>query len=62
MSLRADFRETRQKEAQERTEARASRSPIQQLAVLDAKLGHGVGAKKERSRLSASPVKNAKKS
>ena len=34
-----------------RIEERAQRSPTQQLAVLDQKLGKGVGAKKERKRL-----------
>lgn len=32
-------------------EARAKRTPQQQLDLLDAKLGEGVGAKKERARL-----------
>jgi hypothetical protein len=37
----------------ELAKARATRSPQQQLAVLDAKLGVGIGAKKERARLNA---------
>lgn len=44
-------RERRQKEAQERQEARNKRSVRDQLEVLDAKLGEGQGAKKERARL-----------
>lgn len=44
-------RERRNKEAQERTQARATRTPAQQLALLDEKFGKGVGAKKERARL-----------
>ena len=33
--------------------ARAERSPEQQLAILDQRLGSGVGATKERARLQA---------
>lgn len=36
-----------------RLTARASRTPEQQLAELDRRLGNGIGAKKERARLSA---------
>ena len=35
----------------ENDEARASRTPKQQLELLDSRLGEGVGASKERSRL-----------
>jgi hypothetical protein len=38
-------------DAAERAEARSNRSPQQQLARLDALLGEGVGATKERARL-----------
>lgn len=43
--------------------ARAERSPEQQIAVLDARLGAGIGAKKERARLTAqiAEAKNPKK-
>lgn len=44
-------RERRQKDAQERQEARAKRSSQEQLERLDAKLGEGQGAKRERERL-----------
>lgn len=42
----------RRSAATERAEVRASRSPAQQLAELDRRLGKGVGAKRERERLS----------
>lgn len=48
-SRRAQLRE----DAEERAVERSSRSPEQQLARLDDQLGPGVGAKRERSRLSA---------
>jgi hypothetical protein len=37
--------------AQRRLSDRAQRSPEQQLALLDQRLGEGVGAKRERARL-----------
>lgn len=37
----------------ERVKARAKRSPSQQLAMLDQRLGKGKGAKRERARLLA---------
>lgn len=40
-------------EAEARQTIRASRTPQQQLAILDRKLGKGVGAVKERARLEA---------
>lgn len=43
--------ETRRQEAQERAEVRAQRSPQEQLAVLDKRLGKGQGAARERARL-----------
>lgn len=42
----------RVKRANERQEARSKRTNAQQIAVLDTILGKGVGAKKERARLS----------
>ena len=44
-------REERREAATKLREARAQRSHQEQLDILDAKLGKGVGAKKERSRL-----------
>ena len=44
-------RERRRDAAEERAEARAARSPQQQLERLDALLGEGTGAVKERARL-----------
>lgn len=37
----------------ERIEARANRTPAEQIAVLDQRLGNGKGAKRERARLQA---------
>lgn len=41
----------RQREASDRAQKRASRTPQQQLAQLDSLLGAGVGATKERKKL-----------
>lgn len=41
-------KELRRKQAEERDERRSQRTDEQQIAVLDAKLGKGVGARKER--------------
>ena len=46
-----DKREERALRASERREARVLRTPQQQLALLDARLGRGVGATRERRRL-----------
>ncbi len=45
------FLEQRRKEAAERQEARNKLSPSEQIALLDQRLGKGLGAKKERARL-----------
>lgn len=37
----------------ERVQARANRTPAQQIAMLDQRLGKGKGAKRERARLEA---------
>ena len=46
-------RRTRHDEAAGRQEERNLRSPQQQIAVLDRRLGVGQGARKERARLAA---------
>lgn len=43
----------RSENAKKLAEERAKRSPKEQLALLDQKLGKGEGAKKERARLQA---------
>lgn len=45
--------EFRREEAQKRQDAREHRTPEQQLALLDSRLGAGQGARKERARLAA---------
>ena len=51
MMLRADRAEERKQTAKELVEERAKRSTEDQLALLDHKLGKGLGAVKERARL-----------
>lgn len=45
--------EARERKADEREKIRDARSPKEQLAVLDKRLGSGKGARKERARLQA---------
>jgi hypothetical protein len=45
--------EVKVEESAARTEARSKRSPAEQVALLDLRLGVGVGATKERARLLA---------
>ena len=52
MKLRKDRREKRQREAQERQEAYDKLTPKQKMAKLDQKFGKGIGAKRQRERLS----------
>ena len=44
-------REARRKAAEEMAQARATRTPKQQLVLLDERLGKGVGAARERAQL-----------
>lgn len=58
--------EQRRLEAEARAAARAKRSPAQQLVLLDERLGQGVGAARERTRLGGlvalpAPIKLEKK-
>jgi hypothetical protein len=55
-------KEIRQDEAKERQALRDKRTPQDQIAVLDAKLGVGVGAVKERARLQKEIDKKEEKS
>jgi hypothetical protein len=52
--------EFRREDAAKRQEARNARTPEQQLALLDSRLGAGKGARKERERLQAM-IEEAKK-
>lgn len=52
-ALTRQRREKKQMTAQINAESRSKRSPAQQLAELDARLGKGEGATKERARLVA---------
>lgn len=46
-------KEYRREKAEELALARSKRSPVEQLAILDERLGEGLGAKKERAKLRA---------
>ena len=61
MKLRNDYKETRRKEAQERQEAYDKLSPKEKIAILDKRLGKGLGAKKQRAKLQAQMEANKEK-
>lgn len=46
-----DRKQQRKEQAAERMEVRAKRTPQQQIAILDRKLGKGIGAVRERAKL-----------
>lgn len=48
-----DAKTERKRRADERDRERAKRTPAEQLAILDERLGEGVGAVRERARLEA---------
>ena len=50
----------RQEEAIERQVERETKTPEQQLKVLDSKFGKGIGSKKERRKLIEMPEKQSK--
>ena len=56
---RKDLLEFRRKASEERVEAWRALSPQEQLAVIDKRLGEGVGAKKERAAI-AKRIQEAK--
>ena len=50
--MNAKYRvDERREDADKREEARSHRTPVQQMALLDSRLGQGSGAKKERAKL-----------
>lgn len=51
MRLRSDRRQERIKEADERNQAWRALSPEKQLQSLDERLGVGIGAKRQRTKL-----------
>jgi hypothetical protein len=57
MKLRKDRKEKRKAEAKTRQEAYDKLTPKAKLALLDKKLGKGVGAEKQRARLEAELTK-----
>ena len=50
-------RRQRQEQATERLSARGKRTPVEQIEILDSRLGVNRGAKKERNQLRAEIVK-----
>jgi hypothetical protein len=54
MRVRHDRKKLKQREADERATAYGRLTPGQKLTKLDDKLGKGVGAKKQRDKLSSS--------
>ena len=60
MRARHDRKDKRREQTQERLEDWQTLSPAEQLRLLDARLGKGVGAVKQRARLAAKMVASAK--
>ena len=54
-------KEARRAAAEEMAEERSKRSSKEQLALLDQRLGKGMGARKERAKLAAPPVEKKEK-
>lgn len=50
----------RREDASKRQEARDKRSPQEQIALLDKRLGKGVGAQRERAKLEAQIAESSK--
>lgn len=59
---RPDLHATRVMEAKERQVVWSALTPLEQLATLDRRLGNGVGAKKQRSRLRLKVAQSASRS